>query len=131
MVVKEEILESLLLDAGESRVKKAKEYIEQGRVQINEIQYENADEFEVHAKVRGTENYYTHVTIKKGEVEDVICSCEDYRKNRGACKHIIATMLEFKQQAMQKSNEQESLQNKELRNTVNKAKYRKKQNKKI
>ena len=98
MFIKEEIIESLCLDAGEHRVKRAKEYLEQGRVQITEKKYENENEFEVHAKVRGTENYYTHVIIRKGEVEDLICSCKDYQKNRGACKHTIATMLAFKEE---------------------------------
>ena len=82
MFVKEEIVESLCLDAGERRVKRAKEYLEQRRVQINEVKYENKDDFEVHAKVRGTENYYTHLIVRKGEIEDLICSCRDYEKNR-------------------------------------------------
>ena len=124
MFVKEEIIESLCLDAGEHRVKRAKEYLEQSRVQINDINYENEDEFEVHAKVRGTENYYTRVTVKKGEIEDLVCSCKDYEKNRGACKHIIATMLEFKNQISAQNKEQENLQNKELKNKTSKAKYR-------
>ena len=124
MFVKEEIVESLCLDAGEHRVKRAKEYLEQSRVQINEINYENEDEFEVHAKVRGTENYYTHITIKKGEIEDLVCSCKDYEKHRGACKHIIATMLEFKNQISAQNKKQENLPNKEVKNKTNKAKYR-------
>lgn len=124
MFVKEEILESLCLDAGEHRVKRAKEYLEQARVQLNEIGYENQDEFEVHAKVRGTENYYTHITVRKGEIEDLVCSCKDYEKYRGACKHIIATMLEFKEQAMQKEKNETTVQGKELKTKTNKAKYR-------
>ena len=124
MFVKKEIIESLCLDAGEHRVKRAKEYLEQARVQINEIEYENENEFEVHAKVRGTENYYTHIIVKKGEIEDLICSCKDYQKNRGACKHTIATILEFENQALEKNKKEENIQNKELKNKTNKAKYR-------
>ena len=122
MFVKEEIIESLCLDAGEHRVKRAKEYLEQKRVQINEINYENEDDFEVHAKVRGTENYYTHLIIKKGEIEDLICSCKDYEKYRGACKHIIATMLQFKEESQEKNKDESKT--KELKNKTNKAKYR-------
>ena len=124
MFVKEEIVESLCLDAGEHRVKRAKEYLEQARVQINEIQYQSENEFEVHAKVRGTENYYTHIIIKKGEIEDLICSCRDYEKHRGACKHIIATMLEFKEQTVQKVINETTIQGKEIKGKTSKAKYR-------
>lgn len=124
MFVKEQIIESLCLNAGEHRVKRAKEYLEQARVQINEFQYENEDEFQVHAKVRGTENYYTHIVVKKGEIEDLVCSCKDYQKNRGACKHIIATMLEFREQTMRKSQDEQTEQEKQLKSKVNKAKYR-------
>ena len=124
MFVKEEIIESLCLDAGEHRVRRAKEYLEQARVQLNEIQYENENEFEVHAKVRGTENYYTHITIQKGEIQDLTCSCRDYEKHRGACKHIIATMLEFKNQTMQKDEKETTIQSKEIKGKTNKAKYR-------
>ena len=120
MFIKEEIIESLCLDAGEHRVKRAKEYLEQGRVQITEKKYENENEFEVHAKVRGTENYYTHIIIRKGEIEDLICSCKDYQKNRGACKHTIATMLAFKDEIKKET----SLQEKEINGKNKKAKYR-------
>ena len=120
MFIKEEIIESLCLDAGEHRVKRAKEYLEQGRVQITEKKYENENEFEVHAKVRGTENYYTHVIIRKGEIEDLICSCKDYQKNRGACKHTIATMLAFKEETKKET----ALQEKEINGKTKKAKYR-------
>ncbi len=124
MFVKEEIIESLCLDAGEHRVKRAKEYLEQARVQINEINYENENEFEVHAKVRGTENYYTHIFIQKGEIEDLICSCKDYQKHRGACKHIIASMLAFAKQIEQENKSEKNIQAKELKSKTNKAKYR-------
>ena len=120
MFIKEEIIESLCLDAGEHRVKRAKEYLEQGRVQITEKKYEDENEFEVHAKVRGTENYYTHVIIRKGEIEDLICSCKDYQKNRGACKHTIATMLAFKEETKKET----ALQEKEINGKTKKAKYR-------
>ena len=124
MFVKEEIVESLCFDAGEHKVTRAKEYLEQARVQINEIQYENENEFQVHAKVRGTENYYTHLIVRKGEIEDLICSCKDYGKNRGACKHIIASMLEFKNQASEINKDEENMHSKELKNRLNKSKYR-------
>lgn len=123
MFLKGEIIESLCLDAGEHRVKRAKEYLEQKRVQINEVKYENENDFEVHAKVRGTENYYTHIIVKKGELDDLICSCRDYEKNRGACKHIIASMLEFKNQAQELKHE-EANKSKELKNQTSKVKYR-------
>jgi len=124
MFVKQEIIESLCLDAGEHKVKRAKEYLEQKRVKINDIKYENQDEFEVHAQVRGTENYYTYIVIKKGEIQDLRCSCKDYIKSRGACKHIIATMLEFKEQASEMNKAEENSPSKELKNKANKAKYR-------
>ena len=124
MFVKEEIIESLCLDAGEHKVKRAKEYLEQARVQITETHYESENEFQVHAKVRGTENYYTHITIKKGEIEDLRCSCKQYLKSRGACKHIIASMLEFQKQTIEQNKKEESIKSKEIKSKTNKAKYR-------
>jgi SNF2 family DNA or RNA helicase len=124
MFVKEGIVESLCVDAGEHRVKRAKEYLEQSRVQISEIKYEDENEFQLHAKVRGTENYYTHIFVQKGEIEDLICSCKDYQKHRGACKHIIASMLAFQEQVLEENESEKNIQNKQLKNKINKAKYR-------
>ncbi len=125
MFVKDEILESLCLDAGEKRTQKAQNYIQERKVKLQEIAYEDENNFEVDAIVNGVENYHTHIQISKGEIEDLRCTCIDYQNRMGACKHIIATMLELKKYNIEKSNKVENLNTeRNLISKENRAKYR-------
>lgn len=97
MIINQEIIKMLYKQAGESRVSKAKEYVKQGKVEIYDFDYTNMNEFYIKAIVYGRELYETSIDVKKGEIEDVTCGCPDYYEHFGACKHIIATMMEFEQ----------------------------------
>ena len=95
MLVNKEIENELYHDAGETRVQKARLYVRTGRTKIEKINYNDENNFEITGKVTGQEIYRTHVYIEEGEVVDVTCECEDYQNRYAACKHIIATMMEF------------------------------------
>ena len=95
MLINHEILEDLYKDAGERRKQRAIDYQKQERVKIKNINYENDMNFELSAVVIGTDVYRTYINIKDGMVEDVTCTCEDYYRHYGICKHTLASILEF------------------------------------
>lgn len=95
MLVNKEIENELYYDAGDTRVQKARLYVKTGRTQIEKINYNDENNFEITGKVTGQEVYRTHIYIEDGEIEDVTCECIDYQNRYAACKHIVATMMEF------------------------------------
>lgn len=98
MIVNPEVVEELRHLAGSSREQRAKDYVIQKRVNIKKVIYEDHNNFEIRSKVRGNrDSYDIYIQVKKGEIEDVSCNCEDYYSHYGTCKHILATMLEFEQ----------------------------------
>lgn len=98
MIVNPEVVDELRHLAGSSREQKAKDYVIQKRVNIKKVIYEDSNNFEIRSKVKGNrDSYDIYIQVKKGEIEDVSCNCEDYYSHYGTCKHILATMLEFEQ----------------------------------
>lgn len=96
MIVNSEILNELRDGAGSVREQRAEDYVESKRVNIKKVIYEDSNNFEIRAKVRGNEdNYDVHIQAKRGEIEDISCNCEDYYSHYATCKHILATLLEF------------------------------------
>lgn len=95
MLVNREVEEELYSDAGDTRVQKARLYVKTGRTQIEKINYNDENNFEITGKVTGQEIYRTHIYIEDGEIADVTCECIDYQNRYAACKHIVATMMEF------------------------------------
>ena len=95
-MVNPELLEDLCYDAGTTRKDKAMEYVAKKRVDITKVIYEDDKNFELRAKVKGTnDNYNVYIKVQNNELEDLRCNCPDYKKNYAACKHIVATMVEF------------------------------------
>ena len=101
MLVNENIIEELCTDAGSTRTQKAKKYQMQGKVAITKLEYEDENNFELHAKVFGTDEYDTYVEVKNGEVNEINCDCPDYYNTYGVCKHSLASVLEFNQNGFQ------------------------------
>ena len=93
MQINANILDELYREAGEERVRKAKNYVQTKKVKLIREEYENRDNFEISAQVRGTDIYNTTIKVRDGEIDDVTCECEDYYKRFGACKHIVATII--------------------------------------
>ncbi len=95
MIVNPEILKELRTSAGSTRERKAEEYVDNKKVKITKVTYEDKNNFEIRSKVMGTEIYGVHIKVEKGEIEDVSCDCPDYYEHYGTCKHILATAIEF------------------------------------
>ena len=95
MLIKDEILNNLFIDAGEKRVQKARMYKKLDRVNITNVDYIDNMNFEIKAIVVGTEKYNTYINIRNGEVEDITCNCQDYYSHYGVCKHTLATLMYF------------------------------------
>lgn len=98
MLVNKNLTQEIYKDAGETRVSKAKKYINEGRVNIIKSDYQDADNFSIVSKVIGKiDEYQVDVEVKKGELEVASCECIDYRNYYSACKHIVATLMKFEQ----------------------------------
>ena len=95
MLVDDEIIEELYYDAGSERVQKARLYVKTQRVEIEKINYNDKDNFDITGNVTGQDIYRTHISVEDGEIIDVTCECPDYQSRYAACKHIVATMMEF------------------------------------
>ncbi len=95
-MVNPELLEDLCYDAGTTRKEKALEYVAKKRVNITKVIYEDSKNFELRSKVKGNgDRYDVYIKVQNNELEDLRCDCPDYQKNYAACKHIVATMVEF------------------------------------
>ena len=95
MLVDDEIIEELYYDAGNERVQKARLYVKTQRVEIEKINYNDENNFDITGNVTGQDIYRTHISVEDGEIIDVTCECPDYQSRYAACKHIVATMMEF------------------------------------
>lgn len=95
-MVNPELLEDLCCTAGDTRKEKAMEYVAKKRVDITKVIYEDSENFELKANVKGTnDTYAVYIKVQANELEDLRCECQDYKRNYAACKHIVATMVEF------------------------------------
>lgn len=96
MFINQTVAKELYEDAGGTRLEKAKAYVKQRRVRIEHIDYDDMNNFSVESLVDGSyDEYRVHVSLRNGELDRLTCECEDYKSHYGACKHIIATVLEI------------------------------------
>lgn len=96
MIIDENLLYELTNEAGKAREEKAKNYVKQKRVNITKVIYEDKENFEIKAKVRGSSDVYNiFIKVLDDEIEDVTCTCPDYETHYGTCKHILAGLMEF------------------------------------
>lgn len=96
MYINQRIVREIYEEAGIERLSRAKRYVKERKVDIEEISYEDRNNFWICAEVEGNYDYYTvKVCVKNGELEQAECECEDYHKHYSACKHIVAVLLEI------------------------------------
>ena len=96
MIVNDEVLHELEISAGDKRAEKAHDIKSNNNVKITKVNYENSNNFSIHAEVKGkNDTYHTYIEVKNGEIENLNCTCPDYESTYGTCKHILATALEF------------------------------------
>ena len=93
MLINKMIIDNLYQDAGKEKVEKAKKYIRENKVKIEKFEYINDKNFEVKSTVIGNENSETYIEVKNGDIEDIVCNCQEYHKNYRVCKHALATIL--------------------------------------
>lgn len=96
-MVSKSILNDLYTNAGSQKEADATKYVMKKKVNITKVLYDNENNFEIKARVTGSDNrfYDTYIQAKNGELEDLSCDCQEYKENYGACKHLVATMMEF------------------------------------
>ena len=95
MQINPNILLELKEDAGTERTIKAIKYANSRKVEFLNTEYNDKNNFELKANVNGTEKYVTFVSVQRGEIEDISCTCPDYKKHYGVCKHSLATVIAF------------------------------------
>ena len=72
MLIDEEVLDELYESAGADREARARRYVDEKRVKIGKITYENEGNFELRSYVNGNSDMYAvHIHIKDYEIEDV------------------------------------------------------------
>ena len=133
MEINPNVLRELCSDAGTERMAKAISYNIAEKVNFLNIDYENSNNFEIKAMVKGTQNYITYVLVQRGEIEDISCTCPDYVKHYGVCKHSLATVLALRDKKNLRINEKEdeliqesfdAINKENIKNENNDAKYR-------
>ncbi len=98
MLINQKLSQELYEDAGYERVKRAKEYVRDGRIDIIKMEYEDSNNFQITSDVQGNyDDYQVNISVKKGELDIAFCQCNDYQKTYGVCKHILATLIKFEQ----------------------------------
>ena len=98
MHINEKLAQEIYDDIGEERLRKANNYVRQGRVKITKAIYDNPNNFEITAEIDGNyDDYITKIKVVDGELEEASCECPDYYSRYGSCKHIAATLIKFKQ----------------------------------
>ena len=96
MRINQRLAEELYKDVGIDRLERAKKYVNQGRVEIKKVLYDDQNNFEILAEIDGNyDDYITKIKVANGELEIAECQCQDYISRYGACKHIAATLIKF------------------------------------
>ena len=127
MVISSKIINELIKDAGIARETKAIQYKNQGRVEITKVDYEDKNNFAVSALVSGKDTYNAYIEVKKGEIIDISCTCQDYYNHYGVCKHTLATILTLSENNQKATNDNEEAKNNISQNNITNiknAKYR-------
>ena len=108
MLINQDLVQEIYLDAGLPRMARAQQYINQGKVRIIKSNYENPDNFSIKSIVEGNfDDYTVEIDVKNGELENLSCECQDYLENYSSCKHIIATLKKFEQTKFWSNEEEE------------------------
>ena len=98
MQVNSQLADEIYNDVGSMRLEKAKRIVNEGKVEIKKVDYENLNNFEISAEVEGNYDFYnTRIKVENAELQIAECECQDYFNRYAACKHIAATLIKFMQ----------------------------------
>ena len=95
MIVNNEIISEIYQDAGPERTLRGRVYYRSDKVALKSIGYTDINNFRIEGRVYGSSLYSTEIDVENGEITSYGCNCEDFYNNETACKHIVATLLEF------------------------------------
>lgn len=111
MIIDEMLLKDLYKEANEEKLTKAKKIVKDKKVNITKVMFDNKSNFEVSSIVEGSQVYDVFIKIANNEIENLRCTCADYEDNYCACKHIIATMMQFSENNQYVLNKNEDIKN--------------------
>ena len=110
MKIDEELVEKLSGYAGVIKTNKAKKYVNEKKVKIDEEESYcfNDEIFKIKAVVEGNQFYNTEIEVEDGNIETVYCECKDFERNDVIiCKHILASVLEYNDYHCEADEEEE------------------------
>lgn len=121
MIVNNEIISEIYQDAGPERTLRGRVYYRSDKVTLKSINYTDINNFKIEGKVYGSSLYSTEIEAENGEITSYTCNCEDFYNNETACKHIVATLLEFTENKTYESkinrSIEQSLRNRQTNNS--------------
>lgn len=94
MRIKPTISQEMYNDIDDITLEEARKLVNQHQVEITKMDYETSSQFHIDAVVKEEKKYTVQIEVQQAEIMNVGCQCEEYKRNYGSCKHIIATMLE-------------------------------------
>ena len=103
-IIDKQIYEDLISQVDAKKLDLASKLMQNKAIEINKITYDNKQNFEVHSIVKDEKNddgiivkqkHKVYIKVAEGEIENLSCTCDDYKENYCACEHIIATVKEF------------------------------------
>ena len=95
-IVNHIIYEDLINQIDQKWLEVSKSIVQNKKVKINKVTYTDENNFSVRAIiVDNGEKYCTYIKAADGEIEDLSCGCDEYKKTYCACTHIVSTMTEF------------------------------------
>ena len=97
-VLYNKIYEDLISQANDETVKEADKIVENHKVNITRVTYDDKENFEIHATIKNIDEnnkYSVYIKVAEGEVENLSCICDEYKTSYCACKHIISALKEF------------------------------------
>ena len=94
-IIDDKMYKDLINEVNNDVIEKANKIVEDKKIDITKVVYDDKNNFELHAIVKSQENNNTYIKVSEGEIENLSCTCDDYKQNYCACVHIIAAVREF------------------------------------
>ena len=91
-LVNDNIYFDIINQVDEKILNVADELIKSNKVNIKKVLHDDENNFELHAEVDKQKIY---LKVIDGEVENLSCTCDEYKETYSACRHVIAGVKEF------------------------------------
>ncbi len=103
-IIDKRIYKDLISQADSESLEMANKIVNSKRVNITKVIYDDKNNFEKYTTVKMQENndniitntnYNVYIKVAEAEIQNLSCTCENYKKSYCSCTHIIATVKEF------------------------------------